>query len=180
MGMSDAEDGERSPLEDLLVSEISEEAKEAIAEAIDGLVGVTRQEHLITLKGGMDALDLQRKVVAYMLARYARDLLQHGHIMGTTNRMGADDLGAALGVHPADIDDAAMGHGDLRWYREGNQVELPHERVRHAAEGLKFSRDKSVDVDEEELERVREEFGATDEEVAEAVQDGEDGGDGGG
>lgn len=143
-----ADGGERDPLKDLLVSEITEDTQLAIAEALDGLIGVTRQEHLITLQEGLEDLNLQRKVVAYMLGRYARDILKHGHVIGTTNRMGADDLGAALGVHSADIDDAAMQNGDLRWYREGSQVELPHERVRHAAKMLTFARGEEDEAPE--------------------------------
>lgn len=147
-----SEDGDaeekRDPLADLLVAEITEDTQTAIAEALDGLIGVTRHEHLITLQEGLEEFNLQGKVVAYMLGRYARDILKHGHVVGTTNRMGTDDLGAALGVHPADVDDAAMGNGDLRWYREGSQVELPHERVRHAAKMLTFARGEEDEAPE--------------------------------
>lgn len=169
----DNDENERpSPLEDLLVEEINAETKAEIAEAIYGLVGVTREQYLIEVGRGMDALDLQDRVVAYMLGRYARDILQHGNVTGSTSRMASDDLGAALGIHPADVDDAAMGNKDLRWYREGSQVELPFERVRHAAEMLSFSHGEEGDWTDEDVEQFRED-------VAEAADSAAGGGGGG-
>lgn len=142
-----------NPLEDLLVSEIDEATQREVAEAIKDLVGITREEHFITLKDGMVGLDLQRQVVAYMLARYARDILKRGHVTGSTSRASSGDIGAALAIHHADVDDAARGNGDLRWYQEGNLVELPHERVRHAARMLSRHRQEATDEDVEEAVR---------------------------
>lgn len=178
-----AEKDDINPLEDLLVEEISEEARAEMAEALDGLVGITRHEHVITIQQGMDGLGIQHQVVAYVLGSYARDLIEHGHVTGSTNRVSADDLGAALGLHPADVRDHAMGHGDLRWYEGTSEVELPHERVRHAAHFLTRQREVPTFEEPEEPPEATNGSEQADVEAAveESVPDGAaDGGDEGG
>jgi len=138
----DGDDASASPLESLLVSEIGQTDKQALTEALDGLIGITRETHNITLRDPFRALENQDRVVGWMLARYAKDLTRLGHLVSRTDKTGVDEVAAACDIHPADVRDAALGNGDLRLNQQANppQVVLPYERMRHAAEMMYYKR----------------------------------------
>lgn len=150
--MTEAEDSAVvSPLEQLLVKEVNASTKTAINEALNGIIGIQRDTHEVTPRDVFYDLDIQDRVVAWMVAQYAADLLQHGYHRANTGKATLDDVSAAVDAHPADVSDAALGHGDLRMERQNAPqiVRLPFERVRHASRSLKRSRDHADATTEE-------------------------------
>lgn len=86
---------ENSALSDLLISQ-NEIASDAVAKALRGLVSIVQETGEVVSTPALENLDYNSKILAYLLARRAANLL------GLTDKVaaGADTIAGFVGLEP--------------------------------------------------------------------------------